>query len=347
MGFAAIEFNDTGIALARDGVLLAQCPGYALLDNDRLLVGEEALRQSRLKPRLTSTRFWQRLSNDPVLPSTPTGASFADVARAHLSQLWARGGQQADKLILVVPGSFERQQLGLLLGIAEQLELPVRGMVDSALVACRARACEELIVHVDIHLHRLVVTGVALGDTAQRLFYRSLEGCGLIQLYDRWIRLIADLFVRTTRFDPLHRAQSEQAIYDRLPIWLAALGVQGSMGIEMAARDGGMHAIRLNRSQIVESVRDIYVRLATLIEELRAERPFSLQLADGVFRLPGLSAALGSLTRDQAIALPPGAAALGALRRAAQITAGGWRNTLTVSLARDAVAGETARDGDP
>jgi hypothetical protein len=345
MGLAAIEFNDTSVGLARDGVLLAQSPGYALLEEDALLVGEEALRQARIKPRLTSTRFWQRLSNDPVFPSMPTSASFADLARAHLLHIWTRGGADMDGLIFVVPASFDRQQLGLLLGIAEQLALPVRGMVDSALVACRSDADAGLVVHVDLHLHALVVTGVETGEGAHRVFHRSLEGYGLTQLYDRWVKLIADIFVQSTRFDPLHRAQSEQAIYDRLPVWLSALGEQDSMGVEMAARDGGVHVIRLARSQVIECADAIYQRLATLIGELCGQRPFALQLADGAGRLPGLSAALSALTNNPSITLPPGAGALGALRRAAQITAGGWHNTLTVRLAGDAVAGQVRQDG--
>ena len=74
MGYAAIELNDVAVTLARDGALLSQSPGFALLEQDTLLVGDDALRQARLKPRLISTRFWDRLSNDPVFPAA--GASF-------------------------------------------------------------------------------------------------------------------------------------------------------------------------------------------------------------------------------------------------------------------------------
>lgn len=339
MSLAAIELNDAAVALARDGALLTVSPGYALIEQDTLLVGDDALHQARLKPRSISTRFWDRLSNDPVFPATPAGATFADLARAHVSRIWAGAGHGVDGLILVVPGSFERRQLGLLLGITEQLALPVRGMVDSALVACRSLTGTGLIVHVDIHLHRAVVTGIEVSDTARRVFTHSLEGHGLVQLYDSWIKLIADLFVQTTRFDPLHRAESEQAVYDRLPQWLAALNAQASMGIEMAGRDGGAHVIRLTRTGVVECARELYVRLGADIGELCGERPFTLQLGDGAARLPGLAAALLSVADGPAVTLPSGAGALGALHRASQITDGGWRNTLTVSLPRDAFAG--------
>ena len=332
MGYAAIELNDVAVTLARDGALLSQSPGFALLEQDTLLVGDDALRQARLKPRLISTRFWDRLSNDPVFPAAAAGASFADVARAHLSQVWACAGQDVDGLILVVPGSFERRALGLLLGIAEQLSLPVHGMVDSALVARGALSEQGLLVHVDVHLHRAVVTGVEVGETARRIFTHSVTEHGLLHLYNAWIKLIADMFVHSTRFDPLHNAQSEQAIYDRLPLWLSNLVTQESMEIEMSARDGGAHVIRLTRARVVESARALYARLAADIGELCGSRPFALQLGHGAARLPGLADALPRAANGPTLRLPPGAGALGALQRVAQITDGGWRNTLTVNL---------------
>lgn len=345
MGFAAIEFNDAAVAMARGGVPCTQSPGYALVDDDEMLIGEEAFRQARLKPRLVSTRFWERLGNDPVFPASAMTPSFADLARAHLSRIWSSAGPDADGLILVVPASFEPRRLGLLLGIAEQLALPVRAMVDSALVGCRGPVDEDLIVHVDIHLHRTVVTGVELGTTVRRTVHRSLEGQGLIRLYDAWIRRIAAIFVQTTRFDPLHRAQTEQAIYDRLPRWLADFAIQDSIIVEITAQNGAMHAIRLSRDQMIECATEFYVGLAQTIEGLCGGRPFSLQLADGAARLPGLAASITSAVGQSALSLPSGAGAIGALKHSTLWSDGTWNNTLTVSLPRDVFAGQWTTEG--
>ena len=338
MSLAAIELNDAAVALARDGELLSESPGFALVEKDTLLVGDDARRRARLEPRSVSTRFWSRLSNDPVFPATPAGVTFADLALAHVSSVWASAGEGVDGVILAVPGSFERAQLGLLLGIAEQLSLPVCGLVDSALAACRSPVGKGLVVHVDVHLHAAVITGIEASETFRRTFSHAIEGNGLVQLYDGWITLIAELFVQTTRFDPLHRAQSEQAIYDRLPLWLSTLAAQTSMGIEMEARDGGVHVIRLTRDRVVECARDFYTRLAAGIGELCSGRPFALQLSHGAARLPGLAAALQPAADGPAVILPAGAGALGALERAAGVTDADWQNTLTLSLPRDAIA---------
>ncbi len=39
MSTAAIELNDSGFAIVRDGALLPESPGYAVLEGDQLVVG--------------------------------------------------------------------------------------------------------------------------------------------------------------------------------------------------------------------------------------------------------------------------------------------------------------------
>ena len=339
MTLAAIELDDAAVALARDGILLVKSPGVALPEGDTLLVGDDARRQARLKPRMVNSLFWERLSNQAVVPGNPRGESYADLARAHMARVWSSAGAGVDGLILVLPAHFDRQGMGLLLGIAEQLALPVRGMVDAALVACSQRADASLVVHVGIHLHRTVVTGIAIGGTARRVFAHSVESHGLVQLYDSFIKMIADLFVQTTRFDPLHDADSEQAIYDRLPAWLATLVSRDTLGIEMAARDGDTHVIHLTRSRVEKCAREFYDGLRALTGHLCAGQPFALELGHAAARMPGLADAVLGAGGDRVSSLPPGAGALGALHRAGNIIGEDWRNTLTVSLPCDALAG--------
>jgi hypothetical protein len=336
MRLAAIELDDVAVALARDGALVTKSPGFALLDGDSVTVGDHALSRARLEPRMVNTRFWDCLSNDAIVAPTPAVWTYADLARAHIASVWKSAGEGVDGLVLAVPGHFDRQRLGLLLGVTTQLAIPVRGMVDGALAACGTCADSGLIVHVAVYLHRTVVTGIALADEARRVFTHSLEGHGLVRLYEILIALIADLFVRTTRFDPLHRAESEQAIYERLPQWLALLVSRESLGIEMAARDGGTHVIRLTRSQVEECTREFNEALRAVVRERCSDKPFVLELGASAAIIPGLADTLRCSSEGPAVDLPPGAGALGALRRASWIVAEDRRNTLTVSLPRAA-----------
>lgn len=338
MTLAAIELDDAAVSLARDGTLVTRSPGFALLDGDRLAVGEHARCRARLEPRLISTRFWERLSDDAVVPARSAGWTHAQLARAHLGQVWSSAGAGVESLILVVPGDYDRRQLGLLLGIAQQLNLPVRGMTDAALAACEERFDRGLIVHVTVSLHRTLITGIECGERARRVFARSLDGHGLVRLYEGWIRLIGELFVKSTRFDPLHRAESEQAIFDRLPQWLELLERREAIGIEMAAGDGRSHAVRLAREQLAACAQPHYEALQALLHECCPGVAFELVLAHGAATLPGLAAALSPATRDAPAHLAPGAGALGALRRARHIIEPDWQNTVTISLPLDSTS---------
>jgi hypothetical protein len=338
MALAAFELHDAAVALARDGRVIARSPGFAVLDGDIVTIGEDALRQAKLKPRMVSTRFWERLSDEPVMPAVNAGWTCADLVRTHIARIWDAAGAGVDRLVLVVPGHFDRRQLGLLLGISEQLALPVSGMVESALAACGTHPGADLVVHVAVHLHRTVITGIEIDGSAHRVFTDSIEGHGLVRLYERWVELIADVFVRTTRFDPLHNADSEQAIFERLPDWLAALAARDSLRIETVARDGHTHAIRLTRSQVEDRAREFCDALRGVVAARCASRRFVLELEENAANIPGLADSLLAGTAGPSVRLPPGAGALGALRRARWILQPDWRNTLTVSLPRDAFA---------
>jgi hypothetical protein len=62
----ALEINDAGLVLAGDGTILAEEPGYALLDGARPETGVAAARRARLKPLFADTRYWQDLGTSPL-----------------------------------------------------------------------------------------------------------------------------------------------------------------------------------------------------------------------------------------------------------------------------------------
>jgi hypothetical protein len=73
----ALDVSDAGVlGVAEGGALLGPSPGYALVDGETRLVGEEARRRARLKPRFVVSRFWERLDTEPL------GRPFPDGLRA-------------------------------------------------------------------------------------------------------------------------------------------------------------------------------------------------------------------------------------------------------------------------
>jgi hypothetical protein len=258
MSVLAIELNDAGIRAVRDSDPGAEAmpasPGTALLDGGTLLVGYEAYRRARLKPRWTHDRFWEELDTTPLPRPFPRNLRRADLAHAHLEEIWKSTEPPAKEVILAVPGWYSSEQLGLVLGIARSTGMPVTGMVDAALAASALADQGRVLVHLDLYSHRTVASKVMRNDEMRRERIEINDSVGLVNLFDAWVKLIAQIFVRTTRFDPLHRGETEQALYLRLPEWLDELREKESTLLVMEA-GGKEHSIELTRDQIVASAR--------------------------------------------------------------------------------------------
>ena len=57
----ALEINDAGLILARDGQVVAEVPGCAMLDGREPQTGAAAAQRARLQPLFAETRYWQDL----------------------------------------------------------------------------------------------------------------------------------------------------------------------------------------------------------------------------------------------------------------------------------------------
>ena len=218
--------------------MLGPSPGCALVEGDEPLFGEEALRRSRLSPRLVASDFWSRLDAAPLGPPFPDGLSSADLVHGHLESLWRTGRAGTGEVVLAVPGVYDEKQLGLLLGIAQALAMPVTGLVDAAVAAASAGFPGERLLHVDVGLRRAVVTEIRQGASLVRERVARLDRWGLDEVHDAEMRGAAAAFVRQARFDPLHDAPTEQALFDRLPDWLRSLERDGARDVAPAVRGG-------------------------------------------------------------------------------------------------------------
>src|SRR5215470_15126003 len=219
----AIEFNDAGIAVADAKSVLAVEPGCAVVERDKILTGREAVAKARLKPRQASNRFWNALSLEPGSAGGEITQSAGELAFAQVDSLWKRFGAGADDAVLVVPGHIRGEQLGLGLGLANEVGIAVRAIVATAVAASVRPYPGHQLLYVDAGLYRVSATLIEQGSEAIVSSEQSVITTGLASLTEGFARRIAELFVRSTRFDPLHRAETEQLLYDRLPAWLEKL----------------------------------------------------------------------------------------------------------------------------
>lgn len=317
MSTIAIDINDAGIVLVDESGIVADEPGYAYVDGQAILTGREAYAKARLHPRQTSNRFWDSLTLEQGSAGIDGVGSAAELAYAQLKALWERFGGKRDDALLLVPGYYGRDELGVLLGLAQECDIPVRSMLSSAAAAAAVPYPGRQLVHVDAGLHRVSATPLAQGEDVAADTERSLANTGLASIMDLLAKRVAELFVLATRFDPFHSAASEQLVYDRLPTWLGELErCPDSVALKLPHGDDYL-TVEVDRAQLIGVMAGFYKAIVQLIAQCREPgAQLVVLLSDRLARMPGIVGELERLDDALVVTLPAGQAALGAVSQA-------------------------------
>jgi len=325
MTLLGLELSDAGIMVAgREPVQLLkiegnqlESPGIAIPEKKRLLVGKIASEKAHLLPLQVINRFWDQLNTTPLEQKNRHAQNHAEIACAHLAHIWDKVKAHGNEVLIAVPDYFGREQLGLILGMAHELSIPVKGFVSLAVAVSSKPYPNAMLLNLDIHLHRFELVYLSQGERLSRETPVATQGIGLAPLYRNWIESIAAEFVRTTRFDPLHRASSEQELYNRLPDALEIFKRQESFIFEIT---NGKHSYRITllRDLLVQKSSAMYAEIGRLVEHLQAEHGKNssrtvLQLTHRITGLPGLIDMLSEIDGCEILQLEPGAGAFGAL----------------------------------
>jgi hypothetical protein len=215
-----LDLSDVSLSLRNaDGVLYDQ-PGVALVQNNELLFGTQALAGSRLHPLDSNDSYLEKLSAEPLPRVMEPARNYADLVYRHLLAL-APLADGAPVTVSVCP-STGADQLAVLLGIASEAGLQIRSFVNRAVLLAASHGCTGHLTVIDLHRHRLVLTHVSDGPQARYTGHEEVPGAGAQGLMDGWTSLVADQFIRATRFDPLHSADSEQQLHDAMESWRQA-----------------------------------------------------------------------------------------------------------------------------
>ncbi|MGB5579844.1 MAG: hypothetical protein WBM54_08910, partial [Woeseia sp.] len=286
---AALHINDAGITLLDSERLLYRQPGFALLRDDELVTGNAAIARARINPRHVQHRYWYELSADGLKDQYFHHLCAADLVSRQLEDMWQAAPSGISELVVAAPSYLSANQLGLLLGIALDLKLPVVALVDAAVAATRREYRNAVPVHIDIGLHCTTLTRIAQDGQARVDRSEQLEGCGIYGLYDAWLNHIAAGFVQQSRFDPLHTAATEQLLLNQLGAWLSAAGRGETVVMELAA--GGMtHRAEIESLSLVGAAAPWYQQIANRLRALyRADETPAIQMTERASSLPGLA----------------------------------------------------------
>jgi hypothetical protein len=327
MSLIGLELNDSGILAAGGSPLklldldgqVQESPGLALPQKKGLLVGQTAASKAHLFPRQILNHFWDQLNTEPL---EQTGRNVplnhAEIVFRHLSLIWDQLQSHGDEIVMAVPSFYDREHLGLILGMAQEMGMPVKGFMPLSLAASAHVCPDKMLLYLDIHLHRIEVIYLEQGEHLTIRDSAITVEKGLLLLYQKLVDMVARKFVRTTRFDPFHQAASEQELYDRLPGILAHFQHNASMVFEIFG-GSAPYSITLERDSITRHAEPIYSEVLRLIKRMQNKRgkgrtSLALQLSHRLSRLPGCKEMLATLKDVQIIDLDHGAAARGMCR---------------------------------
>jgi len=283
---AILELNDSGLCCATGPDDLMVIPGYALLTDSGITTGRAAQEQAYLDPRQSFNQYWHQLNLSPLPVSSRVARHHADLAYAQLLQLHRDLGHP-EQVIFAAPGSFDREQLAILLGLAKASPFEAVGLVDAAVAAASQAGLTVPALHLDIQLHQTVVTRLRYSDgEVERATVDILPELGFKTFYDLWAQLIADQFIRQYRFDPLHTAAGEQQLYNNLPEWLAQLCRETEVAVALDSAQGN-YRISLSRNQLLASSAPRSKQLQQRLTELSAAGEILLA-SHRIALLPGL-----------------------------------------------------------
>lgn len=263
MTLCTIELNDSEIRVARNANIILRSPGYAVVQRDKVELGESAARQAHLHPRAAYNRYWSNLNQDAIRYPSAQIRHNADLAYAHLLSLYEQAGKP-DEVLFAVPGSYSNEQLSLLLGLVEASPFKALGLVDTAVAAVAPSAGPGEYTHLDMHLHQTILTHINVTNDVSRTATQVIDGIGLATVYDTCAFLMADLFIKQSRFDPQHHAETEQALYNQIPECLRVLSNSPEVLLEIQYQDT-QHQAKLLRETLLEKLQEHYQKIINAI----------------------------------------------------------------------------------
>jgi hypothetical protein len=311
-------------------------PGAALMLSDGAVFGHAARAGARTMPSAYIDKYWRNLSEQALPRATGDARSFADLAYAQLAQLWSLHGSGVSAVLCAFPSHWGKAELSLLLGVAQEAGIPLVGLATIPVASTRRQYPDCDLIHVEFAASAVSLTQMVQGDgSSAQGPSEAIMDLGIAALERTSAEYFARKFLESSRFDPMHDAQSEQRVYDKLPDWLALLARTPETELQFDHKGNEFRA-RVSLTELEERLR---YRCQPLIQKLRArldtDRPAALQINAAAASFPGVIEALADLPGCDVFILETGAAARGLVFRHAHIRKSSGALSVTESLPWD------------
>lgn len=331
MLYAVLHINDTGISLFQDEIICYREPGYAFVDKHGIQIGKEAIGKSRIFPKNIENEHWLNLSTSALKPNNSQRYSSADLVSHQLEEIQAVLNQDT-LIIVIVPPYMTNKQLSLFLGIANDLNLSIIAFIESSVAASRYQYTDAKLVHIELHLHSMSVSLMSQEGKVKVEESIIIEKCGQTTFYKAWINMISAAFIDQCRFDPLHSAESDQAIIDGLPLWISDSINKDAIEISIKY-DKQIYKIEIESAKFCEAAKPLYRLLINRVRSIFSVNDLpAIQLTNQVAQLPGVIDALKNSLSSSVYVLDDGEIERGALSRCSKEISKGSSLKLQKSL---------------
>ncbi len=232
-----LDLDDWALSLYSEGEVRYSEPAAALDSQGSITFGRAAMAEARIHPRRVNLSYLSRLNAEPLPQPFQNARNHADLLYHHLlAVVQTHPSLIRDPVLVTVRSATTAEQLGLVLGIAGECGIRIGAFVDRSVATIASygdrlvRSAEHVALEFGAEQGELCHATVAKETTRTRL--REFPGQGLSQIQDGWVNIIADHFIRFSRFDPLHSATTEQQLYDAVYAWFGTGEVQGAISVE-------------------------------------------------------------------------------------------------------------------
>ena len=329
---AAHDQSETKLFAVADRQGATDWPGFAYHEGNTFSFGRAAEDMWLVHPRRVAHTFWSQLAHDSVSTLSLTGRSpsFSELSFFYLREFHQRlvaATGAPEKLVLAVPGSYlkdaatEEEKIGLLLGMATELKLPLAGIVDMACAAlCDPRAPgfnpSRPIIVVDVHLEGTDLTLLSADERLERQQFTHLPHSGQAHLLKHLTATMGNRFLRHTAFDILEDGRVEQMFFRQTKDFLLSGADEHRYQINTTSRS---YELLAKHEQLTHDAQTFVTTLVHGVQTFvdhAAQAPAlcTVALTARSWAVPGLEAKLRAVGFARQIRLPLGAAAAGAAR---------------------------------
>ncbi len=348
MAILGIDLSDAGVLAAsvigdeyrllpatKGGETVTPWAGFALHDGRKMLYGPAAEDAWFMSPRRVTHGFLARLTHDPVALNLPGKMpSHSELAFHFLGEFFEHVGSGADPLksvVLAVPGAYlrdaatEEERIGLLLGIASELKLPLAAIIDSACAGLADPAAPAInpalpVLVLDVHLHAAEISLLGGEKRLARRAYAEVPHAGMAQLLKHLNAAMGNRFLRHTTFDILADGRFEQMFYRQTKLFVQGGASEFRYHVHTDQRAYEMPA---KHEQLVVDSQTFIRQIEAVLQPFAREQDVApdactVVLTERASAVPGLEARLRTAGYRRVVRLSTGAVARGAARLAAR-----------------------------